>query len=241
MKTISQFLQQMRGSSLFITTEEYHRWITKMKPIAFLSGLVVANATAAILNAASLSGNSSEIASDTGIVVLAEENAKSAPKPRMNFNSNGVILKGYDPVAYFTRHQAVKGNPAIQTRFGGAIYYFVSVADKVAFSKNPSRYVPQYGAFCAYHLSKGELRDSDPAAFVINKGKLYVCSAADSAKEFRTSIEENIRKADDYWVPLAGPRDSPSPEALDEYVSPGNYIQAPNRSTCDLIRLATMD
>jgi YHS domain-containing protein len=45
-------------------------------------------------------------------------------------------------VAYFTRHQAVKGNPAIQTRSGGAIYYFVSVADKVAFSKNPSRYVP---------------------------------------------------------------------------------------------------
>ena len=78
----------------------------------------------------------------------------------MNVDSNGVILKGYDPVAYFTRHQAVKGNPAIQTRFGGAIYNFVSVADKVAFSKNPSRYVPQYGAFCAYHLSKGELKDS---------------------------------------------------------------------------------
>jgi YHS domain-containing protein len=127
----------------------------------------------------------------------------------MNVDSNGVILKGYDPVAYFTRHQAVKGNPAIQTRFGGAIYYFVSVADKVAFSKNPSRYVPQYGAFCAYHLSKGELNDSDPAAFLIYKGKLYVCSAADSAKEFRSNIDENIRKADDYWVPLSRAQGQP--------------------------------
>ena len=143
-----------------------------------------------------------EIAKANGIVVLPEETAKSVLKTKMNVDTNGVILKGYDPVAYFTRHQAVKGNPAIQTRFGGAIYYFVSVADKVAFSKNPSRYVPQYGGFCAYHLSKGELKDSDPAAFFIYKGKLYVCSAADSAKEFRSNIDENIRKADDYWVPL---------------------------------------
>jgi YHS domain-containing protein len=173
----------------------------KRQPISFLSGLIAAIAVPVILNAASLSWNPSKIAKDNGIVVLAET-AKPAPKARVNVDSNGVILKGYDPVAYFTRHQAVKGNPAIQTRFGGAIYYFVSVADKVAFSKNPSRYVPQYGGFCAYHLSKGELKDSDPAAFFIYKGKLYVCSAADTAKEFRRNTDENVRKADDNWLPL---------------------------------------
>ena len=175
----------------------------KTQPISFLSGLIVAIAVPVILNATSLSWNPSKIAKDNGIVVLAEETAKPAPKARMNVDSNGVILKGYDPVAYFTRHQAVKGNPAIQTRFGGAIYYFVSVADKVAFSKNPSRYVPQYGGFCAYHLSKGALNDSDPATFFIYKGKLYVCSSAEGAKKFRSNIDENIRKADDYWLPLS--------------------------------------
>jgi hypothetical protein len=51
-------------------------------------------------------------------------------------------------------------------------------------------------------VSKGELKDSDPAAFFIYKGKLYVCSAADSAKAFRSNIDENIRKADDNWLPL---------------------------------------
>jgi YHS domain-containing protein len=83
----------------------------------------------------------------------------------MNVDSNDVILKGYDPVAYFTHHQAVKGNPAIQIRFAGAIYYFVSLADKAAFSKNPSGYVPQYGAFCAYHLGKGELKTAIQRTF----------------------------------------------------------------------------
>jgi YHS domain-containing protein len=185
----------------------------KTHPISFLSGFIAAIAVPVHVNAASLSWsllrNPTEIAKAKGIVVLPEKTAKPAPKARMNVDANGVILQGYDPVAYFTRHQAVKGNPSIQTRFGGAIYHFTSVADKVAFDKNPSRYVPRYGGFCASHVSKGQLKDSDPAAFFIYKGKLYVCSSADSAKDFRSNIDENIRKADDYWVPLSRAQGQP--------------------------------
>jgi YHS domain-containing protein len=188
--------------------KQQHR-ILRTQRISLLSGLIVAIAVPAVLDAASLSLNPSKIAKDNGIVILAEQNAKPAPKARLNVDSNGVILEGYDPVAYFTRHQAVKGNPAIQTRFGGATYYFVSVADKVAFSKKPSKYVPQYGGFCAYHLTKGEFRDSDPTVFLIYKGKLYICSDVDGAKEFRRNIDQNIRKADDYWVPSSRAQGQP--------------------------------
>ena len=145
----------------------------KTQPISFLSGFIAAIAVPVLLNAASLPGsllwNPTKIAKDKGMVVLAEETAKSVPKTKVNVDANGVILRGYDPVAYFTHHQAVKGNPAIQTRFGGAIYYFVSVADKVAFSKNPSRYVPQYGDFCAYHLRSGwKTTESSGNKIVVN-------------------------------------------------------------------------
>ena len=186
----------------------YHR-VLRTQWISLLAGVSAAIAVPSILNAASLFLSPSKIGKDKGIVVLAEQSAKPAPKARLNIDSNGVILKGYDPVAYFTRHQAIKGNPAVQTRFGGAIYYFASAADKVAFNKNPSKYVPQYGGFCAYHLSKGELKDSDPAAFLIHKGKLYICSDADGAKEFRANIDQNIRKADDYWVPASRTQGQP--------------------------------
>jgi YHS domain-containing protein len=188
--------------------KQYHR-VLRTQSISLLAGLSAAIAVPSILNAASLFLNPSKIGKDKGIVVLAEQSTKPAVKARLNVDRNGVILKGYDPVAYFTRHQAIKGNPGIQTRFGGAIYYFASVADKVAFDKNPSKYVPQYGGFCAYHLTKGELKNSDPMAFVIHKGKLYICSSADSAKEFRSNIDENIRKADDYWVPLSRSQGQP--------------------------------
>jgi YHS domain-containing protein len=145
----------------------------KAHPISFLSGFIADIAVPVLVNAASLSRspprNPTEIAKDKGMVVLAEETAKSVPKTKMNVDTNGVILKGYDPVAYFSRHQAVKGNPAIQTRFGGAIYHFISVADKAAFDKNPSRYVPQYGAFCANYVRKGQLRDIDLRSFSSTK------------------------------------------------------------------------
>ena len=94
--------------------KQYHR-VLRMQWISLLSGLSAAIAVPSILNAASLFLNPSEIAKDKGIAVLAEQNAEPAVKARLNVDSNGVILKGYDPVAYFTRHQAVKGNPAIQT------------------------------------------------------------------------------------------------------------------------------
>src|ERR1700752_2884660 len=202
-------MENVSSAQFLLQARKRHYRIMKTQPISFLSGLIVAITVPVTLNAASLSWNPSKIAKDNGIVVLAEKTAEPAPKARVNVDSNGVILKGYDPVAYFTRHQAVKGNPAIQTRFGGAIDYFVSVADKVAFSKNPSKYVPQYGGFCAYHMSNGKLKDSDPTAFLIYKGKLYVCSGVDTAKKFHSNIDENIRKADDYWVPLSRSRGEP--------------------------------
>jgi hypothetical protein len=53
-------------------------------------------------------------------------------------------------------------------------------------------------------VKKGELRDIDPMAFSIYKGKLYVCSAADEAKEFRSNMDENIDCADRNWRQQTG-------------------------------------
>jgi YHS domain-containing protein len=88
---------------------------------------------------------------------------------KLNVDSQGVILKGYDPVAYFTEKKAVKGNPKYKTTYEGATYYFSSAADLATFKKSPSKYVPQYGGFCANGMSNrtsGLLRSSfDPLSW----------------------------------------------------------------------------
>jgi YHS domain-containing protein len=103
---------------------------------------------------------------------------------KLNVDSSGVILKGYDPVAYFVQKQAVKGSPKYQTTHQGATYYFSSAANLAIFKKNPSKYVPQYGGFCANGMVGRKAVDIDPSV---------------AEKEFQSNQQENIKKADQNW------------------------------------------
>lgn len=118
---------------------------------------------------------------------------------KFNVDPKGVILKGYDLVAYFTQHKAVKGNPKYQTTYQGATYYFSSAANLAIFKKDPSKYAPQYGGFCANGTKNRKAVDIDPTVFFILKGKLYVCASPAAEKEFRANQDANIERADQNW------------------------------------------
>ena len=89
--------------------------------------------------------------------------------------SKGLAIEGYDPVAYFFEQEAVPGKEEIFTVFQGVTYRFRSTGNKAAFEKNPSKYLPQYGGWCAYAMgASGEKVDVDPETFKIKNGKLYL-------------------------------------------------------------------
>ena len=96
---------------------------------------------------------------------------------KLNVDAKGVILKGYDPVAYFSPQKAVKGSPKYQTTYQGATYYFSSAANLAIFRKNPPKYVQQYGGFCANGMKDRKAADIDPTVFFVLKGKLYVTAS----------------------------------------------------------------
>jgi len=110
-----------------------------------------------------------------------------------------VILKGYDAVAYFKQHRAVKGDPKYSSSYGGATYYFASADDKSVFDKSPQKYAPQYGGFCANGMKSRKLSDIDPNVFFVYKGKLYVCQNPKAGKIFYSDPDANIKKADANW------------------------------------------
>ena len=141
--------------------------------------------------------NPLRIESSAGAILLAENQTK-LKKVRLK----NVILKGYDPVAYFNQGKAVMGNPSITSRYNGATYLFASREDKAEFDKRPAKFEPQYGGYCAYSMSKGERHDIDPKAFHIYKGKLYVCGTPEQLKKFSANIEENRSKADQNWLKI---------------------------------------
>ena len=48
-----------------------------------------------------------------------------------------VAIKGYDPVAYFTEHRAMKGSPAYSHRWLGATWHFASAEHRDLFAAEP--------------------------------------------------------------------------------------------------------
>ena len=92
------------------------------------------------------------------VQIAAFRGAKGSETANVNVDSKGVILNGYDAVAFFKQRKPVKGNPGIESTYQGATYLFASTADKADFDKDPAKYAPQYGGFCAYGVVHGILQ-----------------------------------------------------------------------------------
>jgi YHS domain-containing protein len=140
------------------------------------------------------------------VQIAAFRGAKGSETANVNVDSKGIILYGYDVVAFFKQRKPVKGNPGIESTYQGATYLFTSTADKADFDKDPAKYAPQYGGFCAYGVLNGILSDTqcNPDAFAVYKGKLYMCGDQGALRGFRSNIDSNIEKADTNWRQLTG-------------------------------------
>ena len=71
------------------------------------------------------------------------------------FNTDGMAIRGYDPVAYFTMSKPVKGDASHSSDYNGATWAFSSAENKALFDADPAKYAPKYGGYCAYAVSKG--------------------------------------------------------------------------------------
>jgi YHS domain-containing protein len=159
--------------------------------------------------------NGAEKGADIPTQDNSQKVAKSGPTTKVNVDSQGVILRGYDVVAYFKQGKPVQGNPAFESTYQGAIYLFASSVDKTDFEKDPAKYAPRYGGFCSYAAAFGKLNDVEgPDAFAVYKGGLYVCANQSSLKLFKANIDTYIGKADANWRLLGSiPTNAPSSRA----------------------------
>ena len=73
--------------------------------------------------------------------------ACSAPTPMVNVDSEGIALKGYDTVAYFTDGKPVRGKKEFLYEWQGAKWLFASEPHRSMFRENPEKYAPQYGGY----------------------------------------------------------------------------------------------
>jgi YHS domain-containing protein len=120
------------------------------------------------------------------------------PLKPVNTNDDGLALKGYDPVAYFTESKPLKGMKDFEAQHDGAIYRFASAANRDLFKSDPAKYVPQYGGYCAWAVSKGYTAGISPNAWKIVDGKLYVNHPLAKGR-FEKGYSTAIPQADQNW------------------------------------------
>lgn len=125
--------------------------------------------------------------------------ATSSGADTLQYVTKNGAIDGYDPVSYFTEGQAERGSPDITAEWNGAVWRFTSTAHHDAFAENPEQYVPQYGGFCALGMAHGGDVPTNPEAWTIWEGKLYLNMIKEVSITWRYNPNKLIERADKKW------------------------------------------
>ncbi|MGH7348418.1 MAG: YHS domain-containing (seleno)protein [Candidatus Rokuibacteriota bacterium] len=117
----------------------------------------------------------------------------------VNTNGAPLALGGYDVVAYFTEGKPVVGQAAHEAGWNGARWRFASAEHRDRFLKEPERFAPRYGGYCAFAVSRGYTATVAPEAWRIVDGRLYLNYSTDVQKLWEQDIPGNVQKADTSW------------------------------------------
>ncbi|MCC6293241.1 MAG: hypothetical protein IT164_11375 [Bryobacterales bacterium] len=127
--------------------------------------------------------------------------AAKSPMDAVN-KDNGLAIHGYDAVSYFTDGRPAKGSPQFTADWMGATWQFVSAEHRDLFQKEPAKYAPQYGGYCAWAVSKGYTANGDPEAWRIVGSKLYLNYDNSVQKKWEQDTTARIQEGDRNWPGL---------------------------------------
>lgn len=117
----------------------------------------------------------------------------------MNVDGKGIMVKGYDVVAYFSEGVPVRGMPDYTADHDGGTYLFSSAENQKLFVADPSRYAPAYGGFCSYGVRVGKKFEIDPHAWKIVGDRLFLQLDRGTHKLWLEDMEKNISISDRIW------------------------------------------
>ncbi|MCA9293026.1 MAG: hypothetical protein KDA20_04350 [Phycisphaerales bacterium] len=145
------------------------------------------------------------------VVAHSEEPVRNPEQYNLPKQST-LAIEGYDPVAYFPEGggKPTKGANSIALDYMGVTYRFVSDAHRELFKKNPKRYEPAFGGWCAYAMADGDKVEVDPKSFLIEDNRLllfYDGFLADTRAKWTKSLKKNkplAPDADQHWLTISG-------------------------------------
>ena len=179
--------------------------ITSLLPALAL--LLAAPAVGAC-TAPSANGLAAEPGTSAGAAVLQE--GKRADLEHLNLGKSGLAISGYDPVSYFPEggSKPRKGKAELSLTDRGVTWRFASKDNLERFKKEPAKYEPDYGGWCAFAMADGQKVEVDPKSYVIQGGRLmlfYKSFFNDTRKSWLKKPDELEGKANRAWSKIVEP------------------------------------
>jgi YHS domain-containing protein len=122
----------------------------------------------------------------------------------LQYSTDNGAIDGYDPVSYFVDGRAERGSADIVAEWNGAVWHFASEAHRDMFVEDPEKFAPQYGGFCALGMAHGGDVPTDPEAWTIYEGKLYLNMIKEVTITWRYNPDKLIERADLKWQAMNG-------------------------------------
>jgi len=120
----------------------------------------------------------------------------------LQYTTENGAIDGYDPVSYFKNNRAEPGSPEVTVEWNGAIWRFTSDMHRKLFVAEPEKYAPQYGGFCALGMAHGGDVPTNPNAWTIHDGKLYLNMIEEVTITWRYNPDKLIDRANLKWKAL---------------------------------------
>jgi len=136
------------------------------------------------------------------ILLAALASAGASAKTLVNQEDGGLALQGYDAVAFFADGKPVPGDPSITATLDGATYRFATSAHRAAFEKEPAKYAPAFGGYCAMGVAYDGLFPVRIETWQILNGRLVLNKSLEVKAAFDKDPQGNLRKADGNWPGL---------------------------------------
>ncbi|SDM53186.1 YHS domain-containing (seleno)protein [Maricaulis salignorans] len=114
----------------------------------------------------------------------------------------GRALGGYDAVSYFSETGPVMGLATITAEHAGATWWFASEAGRARFLADPARFAPAYDGHCAFALADGRKVRSDPLAWQIVDGRLYLNFSPAIHRRWQQDIPGYLAQSEAHWPAL---------------------------------------
>ena len=140
---------------------------------------------------------------DAHYVVKGPEGYFSAKGP-WNTDLNGVVIHGYDLVAYFEESRPLVGSEAYEYEYDGVMFRFASDSNQERFAADPTAYLPEFGGYCSLGVGNGYKDGMHPEVFDILDGKLYFNLTPQIHEGWLQSYEERIETANANWPDIKG-------------------------------------